>query len=332
MSQLKEQVIKAEQEPLVSVVTPVYNGEQYIRECINSVLEQTYSNWEYIVLDNCSTDNTLSIVNEYCQKDARIKVISNDSTLPVIENWNAAMRLIDQKSKYCKVVHADDWLFPECVRHMVVIAEKEASIGIVGSYRLDEDKVNLYGLHFDEKIISGCEIVKRRLSGMQDLFGSPTSILIRSEIIRNRQQVYNEKFIHADTEFCFDVLRDFDFGFVHQVLSYTRRHNDSETSYLRTVNTHAYSHIYLAEKYGLDYLGEKELKNLLKCKWRTYYQSIGLTVLKLIYRKRWDQLPVFWEYHKSAIKELGYSISMVRLLLGSLSVLVNKSLQKLMFS
>jgi hypothetical protein len=88
----------------------------------------------------------------------------------------------------------------------------------------------------------------------------------------------------------------------------------------------------LAEKYGLDYLGEKELKNLLKCKWRTYYQSIGLTVLKLIYRKRWDQLPVFWEYHKSAIKELGYSISMVRLLLGSLSVLVNKSLQKLMFS
>jgi glycosyltransferase involved in cell wall biosynthesis len=54
-------------EPFVSIITPVYNGEAYLRECIESVLAQTYSNWEYIVVNNCSTDGTLRIAEGYCR-------------------------------------------------------------------------------------------------------------------------------------------------------------------------------------------------------------------------------------------------------------------------
>ena len=64
--------------PLVSVVTPVYNGETTLCECIESVLAQTYPNWNYVIVDNCSTDRTHDIAQEYAVKDARIRVHRND--------------------------------------------------------------------------------------------------------------------------------------------------------------------------------------------------------------------------------------------------------------
>ena len=79
--------------PLVSVVTPVYNGAAYLRECIESVLRQTYSNWEYIIVNNCSTDATQEIVEEYAKKDSRIRVHNNDVFLAIIANHNKAFRL-----------------------------------------------------------------------------------------------------------------------------------------------------------------------------------------------------------------------------------------------
>ena len=105
--------MRADGSPLVSVVTPVYNGEAYLAECIESVLTQTYSNFEYIIVDNCSTDGTSKIVNEYGKKDSRIKAYRNDVLLDIIANHNHAFRLISPKSKYCKVVSGDDWIFPE---------------------------------------------------------------------------------------------------------------------------------------------------------------------------------------------------------------------------
>src|SRR3970040_1020431 len=101
--------------PLVSVLTPVYNGAPYLRECIESVLSQTYSNWEYTIVNNCSTDQTLTIAEEYARKDTRIRVCSNAVLLDVISNHNRAFRLVSPDSKYCKVVSGDDWLFPECL-------------------------------------------------------------------------------------------------------------------------------------------------------------------------------------------------------------------------
>ena len=70
---------KSEQ-PLVSVLTPVYNGEAYVRECIESVIAQTYTNWEYIIVNNCSRDRTLELASEYT-RDPRIRVETNPSFL-----------------------------------------------------------------------------------------------------------------------------------------------------------------------------------------------------------------------------------------------------------
>ena len=106
-------------QPLVSVLTPVYNGERYLVECIESVLAQTYQNWEYIIVNNCSTDRTLEIAEKFAAQDKRIRIHNNETFVGCDANGNIAFRQISLDSKYCKVVHADDWLYPECIMRMV---------------------------------------------------------------------------------------------------------------------------------------------------------------------------------------------------------------------
>jgi glycosyltransferase involved in cell wall biosynthesis len=78
--------IPRRQQPLVSVVTPVYNGVDYIAECIESVLNQTYGNWEYLIVDNCSTDGTLEIAQGYENRDPRLRVVTASEFVGQIEN------------------------------------------------------------------------------------------------------------------------------------------------------------------------------------------------------------------------------------------------------
>ena len=76
--------VETESQPLVSVVTPVYNMGPFLPECIESVLRQTYRNFEYIIVNNCSTDNTLEVALAYAKKDNRIKVHDEKEFVGVI--------------------------------------------------------------------------------------------------------------------------------------------------------------------------------------------------------------------------------------------------------
>src|SRR5437764_11981376 len=110
-------------QPFVSIVTPVYNEARYLSECIESVLAQTYQNWDYTIVNNCSTDESLEIASQYAVKDRRIRVHRNQQFLPPIANYNIALQQISPESKYCKVVLEDDWIFPDCLETMVAVAE-----------------------------------------------------------------------------------------------------------------------------------------------------------------------------------------------------------------
>ena len=68
---------------LISIVLPVYNGAKYLRESIDSVISQTYTNWELLILDDCSTDDTAKIANEYVEKDERIHYFLNEKNLKI---------------------------------------------------------------------------------------------------------------------------------------------------------------------------------------------------------------------------------------------------------
>src|SRR5690349_12438950 len=110
-------------QPLVSVLTPVYNGAAYLVECIESVLRQTYQNYEYIIVNNCSTDGTLEIAEKYAAADGRIRVHTNNKFVGVIDNHNIAFSQMSPSARYCKLVSADDAIFPRCIEQMVLLAE-----------------------------------------------------------------------------------------------------------------------------------------------------------------------------------------------------------------
>ena len=151
--------------PLVSVVTPVHNGAEYLRECIESVLAQTYPNWDYTIVDNSSTDNTAEIAAEFAKRDGRIRHVRFDDLVGAIENHNRAFAAIAPGSEFCKVVQADDWMYPECLERMVDAAQSAENVGIVSAYRLWETDVDLVGLPYWRSVVGGREILAQSLTG-----------------------------------------------------------------------------------------------------------------------------------------------------------------------
>ena len=177
--------------PHVSVLTPVYNGGPYLKECIESVLAQTYSNWDYTIVNNRSTDSTLCIAEEYTRKDPRIRVVTNANFLPVIANHNRAFSLIRPDSKYCKVVCADDLIFPPSLEQMVELAEAHPTVGIVGAYQLSGGEGTWYvrnsGLPYYRTFVDGREVCHANLvePSLYDVLGNPTSLLYRADLVRS---------------------------------------------------------------------------------------------------------------------------------------------------
>lgn len=294
-------------QPLVSIVTPVYNGERYLAECIESVVAQTYEHWEYLILNNCSTDRTLEIAEHYARMDSRIRIHTNAEHLPQFQNWNHALREISPKSKYCKEVHADDWLFLECITAMVRLAEANPSVGIVGSYRLAGHWIKSDGLPHPSTVVPGREACRSFLLGGPYVFGSPTSNLRRADLIRHRPAVYDDSHLIADIGSCLDALQHSDFGFVHQVLTYTRVHKDSVTSTVADrLGTIYLGLFHLLIQYGPKYLTREEYANCLRNNIRRYNTFLVYNA----FRRRGRE---FWKYHKKGREKLGYPISFAEL-------------------
>lgn len=96
--------------PVISVVLPVYNGEKYLAKAIESVLNQTYTNFEFIIINDASTDNTAAIIYAYSHKDNRIKYVENKSNLRVVGSLNRGIELAT--GEFIARMDADDIALP----------------------------------------------------------------------------------------------------------------------------------------------------------------------------------------------------------------------------
>jgi glycosyltransferase involved in cell wall biosynthesis len=299
--------------PLVSVVTPVYDGGATLGTCIESVLAQTHRNWEYVIVNNRSNDRTLEIAREYASRDSRIRVVDNDVFVEAAENHDIAFRAMAAESAYCKVVHADDWIFPECLARMVEVAEANPSVSVVSAYRLEDTEVTLDGLPYPSTVVPGREICRLALLGQVYVFGTPTSLLIRSDVVRGRDPFYDaEEFPrHFDTAVCYELLKGRDMGFVHQVLTFTRRGETARLRVSRQLGSGRPEHLAILKKYGGAYLTRQEYETRYRELVRNYYHFLGRCLLR-------SPGPEFWSYHRQFLRRLGLSNSPARILGGTL--------------
>jgi glycosyltransferase involved in cell wall biosynthesis len=292
-------------QPLVSFVTPFYNTREYLAECIESVLRQTYGNWEYILVDNQSTDGSGEIATHYAERvPDKIRLFRTDSFLSQVRNYNFALTCISGLSNYCKMVQADDWLFPDCVRRMVEVAEADPSIGIVSAYELEGNKVRLDGLPYPGGKFPGRYVGRLYFLRGTYLFGTPTSLLMRSELVRSRPAFYDEKYVpFEDGHVCFDLLRSWDFGFVHQVLTYSRRDNESILANLRPFNFEPLINFSMLVAHGQDYLSQNEYDRCLNRAKQEYFLYLASCACSLHRKSR-----EFWEFHRKGLASVNYNL------------------------
>lgn len=297
--------------PLVSVVVPFYNTAEFLEECVVSVLDQEYQELELILSDNRSDDGSSRIARRLAESDSRARYVRHDEFLAQVPNYNRALAEISPRSRYTKIVQADDWIYPECLRRMVEVAERHPEVGLVSSLCLKGSRVKNSGLPPDREVFGGREVCRRQLLEGAFYLGSPTSVLYRSEIVRRRRPFFTPGRLHEDTEAGYEILREWDLGFVHQVLSYLRVREGSIQATRAELDPHLLDKLVVIHRYGSDFLTVGELEATRAKYSGRYYGFLGKALLRR--RKR-----EFWEYHRRGLATIGERIRWSRVVLGSL--------------
>jgi glycosyltransferase involved in cell wall biosynthesis len=285
--------------PLVSVVTPFYNTAPYLAQCIESVLAQTYPHFEYILMDNCSTDGSADIAETYARRDSRIRLIRCSEFLSQLANYNRALTQVSDESEYCKIVQADDWIFPKCLQLMVRAFKQSESIGLVSSYWLSGNDLWGSGFPLQTPMLTGKEAVRWFLLADITPFGSQTQVMYRSSVVRRNKPFFNVSFPFADVLKCIEILEHWDYGFVYQVLSFARKDNESILhEVLLPLAAHPLALYVMAQRYAPVFMGAGEVASTITKYKLQYYRALARAALRL-------RGPTFWRFHKAGLKALG---------------------------
>ena len=290
--------MQSHQPKLVSVVTPVYNGARYLVECIESVLAQTYNEFEYVICENHSTDETPAIVARYAAADARLRIVSPERFLPQVANWNFAVRQISPASAYVKFVHADDTLEPGCLERMVALADAHPSVGFVGSLRRTSDgEIDLDGVPTSVEVVPGRWLVRHQLLGGTYTTGPPSATLMRRDLVPGDGPLYDESYLHTDDALSYTALLDWDFGYVGEPLTTIRLHAASTTTWATRVGTWLPEHIRMALEVGPHVLAPQEFDRAV-ARWERGY---ALTLLKWTLTLKLVRDREVQRYHRRAL-------------------------------
>lgn len=284
--------------PLVAVFTPVYNGEAYLDETMQSVQAQTWPNTVHVVLDNASTDRTAEIIESY--KNARVPVLAfrNEETLPIKANWNKAYDHVPDEAKYVRFLCADDTIAPDCVGETVALAETDPGIGVVGSLHTINGEVPDMRWPSDRTVFNGQEAVRMILMQEGILFAVQT--LWRKSVSDKRKPLFADDLPGGfDVDTVMGLIAMSKFGFVHKDLAFTRVHEQSETSRYYAPETLSLTRdaAYLLTRYGPDSLGDDFEPQLLR--YRRYFVRRLLRV-----RGRLDDK--HYGLHMAALEKAGW--------------------------
>jgi glycosyltransferase involved in cell wall biosynthesis len=218
------------QRSLVSICLPVFNGSRYLAQAIDAVLAQTYREFELVIRDDNSTDESRKILQKYQQLDARVRYKENVQRLGLFENYNACMRAA--KGSYIKLYAQDDLLEPTAIEKMVAVLEQHDDVALVTCSKRWIDSENNELERFcrfkgDEKLSSSLTIMAN-LVCLNNWIGEPSTAMFRTRDIGSG---FDTELYHwGDIDYWFRILQSGSLYVLNDVLCSFRRHNESTTS------------------------------------------------------------------------------------------------------
>jgi glycosyltransferase involved in cell wall biosynthesis len=201
---------------MISVIMPVYNGEKYLRQSIESVIQQTYKDWELIIVNDCSIDNSRNIMQSYADTDSRIRIVDNGSNLKLPMSLNAGFR--QAKGKYLTWTSDDNLYKPNALEELSRYLDYNSEIGLVYS---DMDFVDV-SLNFIKE-----QSLETDMIYYGDCVGA--SFMYRREVIDKVGEYEPDMFLVEDYEYWIRVSKKFKIGHINKNLYIYRVHGNSLT-------------------------------------------------------------------------------------------------------
>lgn len=169
----------------------VYNGDKYLAEAIDSIINQTYKNWEFIIIDDASTDNTASILADYATKNQRIRIIKKEANIGLpgfIQNLNIGIE--QAAGDYIARMDADDIALPERFQKQVYFLQENPDVSVVGA------QINLIN---EKDIIIGEKIAELDHAMIEEQITSKIQLFHPVIMFRNHQNIfYRDKFLYCE--------------------------------------------------------------------------------------------------------------------------------------
>ena len=217
--------------PRISVLIPTYNYARFLPEAIESVLAQDFRDFELLIVDDCSADNTAEVVRPFCARDARVRFTVNGANLGMVHNWNHCLE--QARGEYIKFLFGDDKLWhPQALGKMAALMDAHPSATLATAARavLDEHSrvVDIWrplaeGRHPGRKIIVSC------LTEDANLVGEPSAVMFRK---KDARRGFDPKYRQiVDIEMWFHLLEKGDLACAREPLCGFRQHARQQSAF-----------------------------------------------------------------------------------------------------
>lgn len=242
---------------LVSIVLPTYNGERFIAESIDSILKQTYDNWELIIVNDCSTDGTIDVVERYLSKDSRIRLINNARNMKLPSALNVGFE--NSEGDYLTWTSDDNCYYPTAIEEMVNELERFKDVSLVYA---DCDITNEVREIVDTAFLSKPENIV-----LGNNIGA--CFLYTREIFEKVGNYNPELFLAEDYDYWIRIYQNGNLRHIDKVLYACRRHEGSLTSTKKesikkqTLRTYLEHFVFLYYKAKCGRMKNKFLDNMI---------------------------------------------------------------------
>jgi glycosyltransferase involved in cell wall biosynthesis len=213
----------------VSICLPVYNGETYLDSAIDSVLAQTFADFELIIVDDCSTDESFAIAQKYAASDARVRVFRNGKNLGLFQNYNRCLN--EAKGTFIKTFAQDDVLEPTMLETVVAAFKAHPNVGLISTGKrwvsASGETLQTFKQFPENTVLPGREVIRYNLIQLTNWVGEPSTVTFRSNL---RDTGFDTELFHyGDIDYWFRIVEKCDYLYISEPLCAFRRHAKSAT-------------------------------------------------------------------------------------------------------